>query len=149
MSKLWIAVSVMAAFLLLACAPAGEQAAASMDEDAVAREVKAARAELDAAMMAEDVDAYLAHFMEDAVWMPPNSEEFIGHAAARQKLQSLFASVDVEGDTTIEEEVVMGPKWVAERGEFHIMLYPKEGDAEPVANVFHLGRARSNLRETG
>ena len=72
---------------------------------------------------------------QELSWMPPNSEEFIGHSAARQKLESLFASVDVEGDTKIEEQVVMGPNWVADRGEYHVMMYPKQGDAEPVGGV--------------
>jgi len=122
------------ALSLLSCAPAGEEAV-SFDEDAVAREVKAAREALDAAMVAEDIDGYLVHFMEDAVWMPPNAEEFIGHAAARQKLGFLFQSADVEGTTQIEEEVVMGPEWVADRGQYHIMLYPKQGEGEPVGDV--------------
>lgn len=122
------------ALSLFSCAPAGEQAA-PFDEDAVAREVKAARKALDAAMAAEDIDGYLAHFLEDAVWMPPNSEEFIGHSLARRKLESLFQFADVEGTTQIEEQVVMGPDWVADRGEYHILLYPKDGEGEPVGDV--------------
>ena len=66
------------------------------DEDELARAVKAKRADVDAAMRAEDLDAYLSYYMEDAVWLPPGAEEY-GKAAARQKLTSFFRSVNLEG----------------------------------------------------
>ena len=120
---------------LVACGGPSSPPATEVDEDELARAVKAVRAELDAAVIAEDLDAYLAYYMDDAVWLPPNAEEYIGKAAARQRLTSFFQSVNVEGESTVEEQVVMGPNWVGERGQFSIVLSPKQGDAEFVHAV--------------
>ena len=118
--------------LLAAC---GGPQATEIDEDELARAAKTVREELDEALRNEDVDAYLAFFMDDAVWMPPHSEEYIGKDAARQKLESVFRAVDVEGSSETQEQMVMGPEWIAERGQFSILLSPKQGDAEPVHAV--------------
>ena len=116
------------------CGPSQQQAA-SIDEDAIAREVKAASEAANAALIAEDVEGYLAHYMDDAVWMPPNAEEFIGKGPARQRLAAVFQAVDIEGESTIEEQTVMGPKWVAVRGQYVLSVTAKEGDSEPLMDV--------------
>ena len=126
------AAAVVICLLLVACAGPSGQQATEIDEDELARAVKEVREQLDGAMRAEDVDAYLSFYMEDAVWLPPHAEEYVGKAAARQKLESFFRSVDVEGDSTVEEQLVMGPNWIGERGQFSVLLSPKQGDAEPV-----------------
>ena len=43
--------------------------------------------------------------------------------------------MDVEGDSTIEEQMVMGPNWVGERGQFSIALSPKEGEGDSMHQV--------------
>ncbi len=120
---------------LVACGGSSSPSPMDIDEDELARAVRDVRAELDAAMRAEDVDAYLDRFMDDAVWLPANAEEYVGKAVARQRLTSFFKSVNLEGSSTVEEQVVMGPNWIGERGQFSIVLSPKEGDAEPVHEV--------------
>ena len=135
MSLRWKIPVLLTALLLLTFCRAPSDEPVAMDEDAIAAEVKAAREALDAAMVAEDIEGYLSHFMEDAVWLPPNNEEFIGQAVARQRLESFFGAVDVDGDFTIEEQVVMGPDWVGERGQFSVVLSPKQGEGESVHQV--------------
>jgi len=119
---------------LVACGGSSSPSPMDIDEDELARAVKAKRADVDAAMRAEDLDAYLAFYMEDAVWLPPGAEEY-GKAAARQKLTSFFRAVNLEGGSTVEEQAVMGPNWIGERGQFSVVLLPKQGDAEPVHAV--------------
>ena len=114
--------TILFAVLFTAWGTSPGLAAAEVSEDDLARAVKAVREELDAAMRAEDIDAYLALFMEDAVWMPPQAPAFSGKETARQKLGSFFRQVDIEGGSTVHEQVVMGPKWVSERGQFSILL---------------------------
>lgn len=119
---------------LVACGGPSSPSPLDIDEDELARAVKAKRADVDAAMRAEDLDAYLSYYMDDAVWLPPGAEEY-GKAAARQKLTSFFRSVDLEGASTVQEQDVMGPNWIGERGQFSVVLLPKQGDAEPIQAV--------------
>ena len=120
--------------LHFACGPSQQQAA-SIDEDAIAREVKAASEAANAALVAKDMEGYLAHYMDDAVWMPPNAEEFIGKGLARQEPTAVFQAVDIKGESTIEEQIVMWPRWVAVRGQYVVSLTAKEGDREPLGDV--------------
>ncbi len=129
-----ITLGVLGLFLV-ACGGPSSPSPMDIDEDELARAVKAVRADLDTAMRGGDVDAYLSHYMDDAVWLPPNAEEYIGTAVARQKLISFFRSVNLEGGSTVEEQAVMGPNWIGERGQFSVVLLPKQGDAEPVHEV--------------
>ncbi len=129
-----ITLGVLGLFLV-ACGGPSSPSPMDIDEDELARAVKAVRADLDTAMRRGDVDAYLSHYMDDAVWLPPNAEEYIGTAVARQKLISFFRSVNLEGGSTVEEQAVMGPNWIGERGQFSVVLLPKQGDTEPVHSV--------------
>jgi uncharacterized protein (TIGR02246 family) len=133
-SSIAVTALVVAGLLLAVCGPVEKQTA-SIDEDALAREVKAALEASNAALVAEDVEGYLAHYMDDAVWMPPNAEEFIGKGPAKQRLTAIFAAVDVEGESTIEEQMVMGPNWVAVRGQYALSITAKEGQAEPQLDI--------------
>jgi len=119
---------------LAACAGPSSPSPMDIDEDELARAVKAKRADVDAAMRAEDLDTYLSYYMEDAVWLPPGAEEY-GKPAARQKLTSIFRAVDVEGASTVQEQAVMGPNWIGERGQFSVVLLSKQGNAEAVHAV--------------
>ncbi len=129
-----ITIGVLGLFLVV-CGGPSSPSPMDIDKDELARAVKAVRADLDTAMRRGDVDAYLSHYMVDAVWLPPNAEEYIGTAVARQKLISFFRSVNLEGGSTVEEQVVMGPNWIGERGQFSVVLLPKQGDTEPVHSV--------------
>ena len=129
-------VTVLAAVILLvACAPAGNQSTATFDRNAIAREIETASQAKTAAMVAGDIDTYLSFYMEDAVWMPPNAEEILGHGAARQRLERVFKLVSITGETEIQEQVVMSPDWSAERGQYVISMTPKEGGGESVEDV--------------
>ncbi len=128
-----ITFGVLGLFLVASGGPSSPSAM-DFDEDELARAVKAIRADVDAAMRSEDLDAYLSYYMEDAIWLPPGAEEY-GKAAARQKLTSFFRAVNLEGASTVEEQTVMGPNWIGERGQFSVVLLPKQGDAEPVHAV--------------
>ena len=131
--KYWIRILPAMALLAFACPPAGGEAA--FDEDAVAREVKAASEAADQALVAGDVDGYLAHYLDEAVWLPPNAEEIVGKSAARARLEGMIGAVNIEGGSKIEEQVVMDKDWVGERGQFNIVMTPKEGDGKPAHQV--------------
>ncbi len=132
--KLWL-ISILSLFLVtFGCAPAGVPAA-DFDEDAVALEVKHASDASDAALIAGDVDTYLSYYMEDAVWLPPQSEEIVGKEVAKARLAGLFDDLTIEGGSTIEEQAVMGPDWVSVRGQFNMVLTPKGDDGETVYQV--------------
>ena len=133
-SRLRIITLGVLGLFLVACGGASSPSPMDIDEDELARAVKAIRADVDAAMRSEDLDAYLAFYMEDAVWLPPGAEEY-GKAAARQKLTSFFRAVNLEGGSTVEEQTVMGPNWIGERGQFSVVFLPRQGDAEPVHAV--------------
>gem|GEM_PF-667948 len=130
-----IVTALAAVTFLVACSPAGNQGTAAFDENAIAREIETASQAKTAAMVAEDIDTYLSFYMEDAVWMPPNAEEILGHGAARQRLERVFKLVSITGKTEIQEQVVMSPDWAAERGQFVMSMSPKEGDGESVEQV--------------
>jgi len=121
--------------LLTACAPAGNQGAATFDKDAIAQKIEVASKAKTAAMVAEDIDTYLSYFTKDAVWMPPNTDEILGQAAARQRIEHVFKLVSIEGKTEIQEQVVMSPDWASERGQYVVTMSPKEGAGKPVEEV--------------
>ena len=84
-----------------------------------------------------DVDGYLAAYADDAVWMPPATEEIMGKAAAKQIMQGVLDEITVEEQITMEEQVVLSPDWVLDRGTYALTRTPKAGgEAEEAVGTF-------------
>ena len=118
------------ALLLTACTPpSGDDVSGEPADDAVmiTKEVREADAARNAALEAGDIDAYLASYMEDAVWIPPHSQEVIGHKMARMRAGEVLDQVSIQQAIDIREQVVMAPDWVLDRGRYNIKITPAEG----------------------
>ena len=141
--KTGIAIAAMAvALLVMGCQPAQVQQAPQVSEDEIRMAVSDAANAINSAIEAADIEAYLAVYMEDAVWMPPGTEEIIGKARARQRLGEVFTAWIVDEAFETEEMVVMGPDHVVRRGQYTMMAKPKEGgdevrDVGSFVNVWH------------
>jgi len=137
------AISIMAlALLIVGCQPAQVEQAPQVSEDEIRMAVSDAATAVNSAIEAADIEAYLAVYMEDAVWMPPGAEELIGKARARQRLQKVFATYAMDEAFDTEEMVVMGSDYVARRGQFTMAATPKDGgdevrDVGSFLNVWH------------
>ena len=80
------------------------------------------------ALESGDVEAYLSVYTEDAVWMPPASAmEIVGKEAARQRIKQSFDAATLEPVIQSREQTVMSPDWIADRGQYSILVTPKGG----------------------
>jgi uncharacterized protein (TIGR02246 family) len=141
--KTGIAIAAMVvALLAMGCQPAPVEQAPAVSNDEIRMAVSAAAKAINTAIDAGDIEAYLAVYMDDAVWMPPGTEEFIGKARARQRLGEVLDTWTVDEAFETEEMVVMGPDHVVRRGQYTMMARPKEGgeevrDVGSFMNVWH------------
>ena len=123
---------LVTALLLTACTPpSGDNVSGKPGGDTVmiTKEVRDADAARNAALEAGDIDAYLASYMEDAVWIPPHSQEVIGHKMARMRAGEVLEQVSIQQAIDTREQVVMAPDWVLDRGRYNIKITPV-GDGE-------------------
>lgn len=133
------------ALLLTACTPPSGNSVSGKPADDVGmitKEVRDADAVRNAALEAGDIDAYLASYMEDAVWIPPHSQEVIGHKMARIRASEVMKQVSVQEAIDTREQVVMAPDWVLDRGRYNIQITPVGGgevryDSGPFLTVWH------------
>ncbi len=116
------------------CSSANGAKAAS-DEDVIVRKVKTATELCGGAVEAGDIDRYFSHYMADAVWHPPNFADITGADTVRARLSGLFDDLSVAGSWEIEEQIVMGLAWVAQRGQFRTVITPKAGWGEDLHEV--------------
>ena len=131
--------------LLTACnPPSGDGVSVKPAGDAVmiTKEVRDADAVRNAALEAGDIDAYLASYMEDAVWIPPHSQEVIGHKMARIRAGEVLDQISIQQAIDTREQVVMAPDWVLDRGRYNIKITPAGGgeiryDSGPFMTVWH------------
>ena len=129
--KTGIAMAALAiALLVIGCQTAPVQQAPQVSAEEIRMAISDAAAAVNTALEAGDMEGYLAHYVEDAVWMPPGSEEIIGKARARQRLQEVFALYAINEAFDTEELVVMGSDYAARRGQFTMAATPKEGGEE-------------------
>ena len=141
--KTGIAIATMAiALLAMGCQPAPVEQAPAVSNDEIRMAVSDAATAVNSALDSGDIEAYLAVYMDDAVWMPPGTEEIIGKARAQQRLSALFETWTIDEAFETEEMVVMGPNHVVRRGQYTMMAKPKEGgeevrDVGSFMNVWH------------
>lgn len=132
MNKLLIAVQLILMALSLACSPAQQESAVPAPSPsagagmgtAEVREAADARLK---AIAAGDTEAYLSAYTDDAVWMPPGAVEIVGKEAARQRVSQAFEAASLDPVVESREQTVMSPEWIADRGQYSIMVTPKEG----------------------
>jgi len=130
--------SLMAALSVLlllssACSPGQQEsstpppAAPTAQAGSGTVEVREAQTARMNALAAGDVEAYLNVYMDDAAWMPPGSTEIVGKEAARQRISQAFEAATLEPVFDSQEQTVMSPEWIADRGHYSVVVTPKEG----------------------
>lgn len=120
--------------LLISCAPTAQEPAAPPPDTAKIRELGEARM---TAIETGNVDGYLDAYADDAVWMPPAAEEIMGKAAARQIMQGALDEITIDEETTVDEQVVLSPDWVLDRGTYALTRTPKDGgESEEAVGTF-------------
>ena len=98
--------------ILLACGPAPQETTTiGADRDAI----DALLEEAVQAFNTGDVDAYMACFAEDAVWMLPNQPAITGKEAARTWYQDLFERTSFNVTASTDELMVAGDWAYAQR----------------------------------
>ncbi len=63
------------------------------------------------ALNASDVDAVLAVFAPDGVFMAPNSPSTVGAHAIRAAYNGIFQAIAFDTELTVEEVVQVAPNW--------------------------------------
>ena len=110
-----------------ACAPAAEEAveeATTMEADVEA--INAMQAEYFSAVNSADVEALLAGWDDDGVYMPPNQPAVTSKEAIRSLWQERFNQNTYDVTSTSDEVVVLGD-WAFVRGPTTGTLIPKAG----------------------
>ena len=86
--------------------------------EAAVKAVSAASAARAAALEMGDIEGVLAHFTDDAVWLPPQGEEVVGKELARERLKAFAEVVQVRESRLGEEHVLLAPGVLLERGSY-------------------------------
>lgn len=117
--------------LSFACSPGGQKDSAfspARSEMEGTAEVHAAANVRLHALESGDVEAYLSVYADDAVWMPPAAAmEIVGKDAARGRITQTFEAAKLEPVIQSREQTVMAPDWIADRGQYSILVTPKGG----------------------
>jgi uncharacterized protein (TIGR02246 family) len=132
MRKPLLAASWMLMALTFACSPGGKDKSApasvpSANADIGTAEVRAAADVRIKAIETGDVEAYLSVYADDAVWMPPAAMEIVGKDAARRRIAQTFKLASLEPVMQSREQAVMSPEWIADRGQYSVIVTPKGG----------------------
>jgi uncharacterized protein (TIGR02246 family) len=80
-----------------------------------------------AAISAGNPDGYLAAYADDAVLMPPESEDIVGKEVAAQRLTGSLTDTTIQAQSETVEQEVLSPDWVLERGTYTVIRTPKAG----------------------
>jgi ketosteroid isomerase-like protein len=84
-----------------------------------------------AAVEAGDIDATMACWADDGVWMPAGRPSIVGKEGIRKAYQELFFDPFVVKKYAAEvEEIVPAGTWAFERARFRITVTPKAGGDE-------------------
>ena len=128
-------ITALSVLLLLstACSQAQQESSAPSPTGAASQavpgteEVREAQTARMNALAQGDVDAYLSVYMDDAVWMPPGATEILGKEAARPRITQTFEAATLEPVFEPQEQTVMSPEWIADRGHYSVVVTPKAG----------------------
>jgi uncharacterized protein (TIGR02246 family) len=95
--------------------------------EAAIREVRAATAARAAALEQGDLEAWLDHYVDDAVWLPSHSEEVVGKPLGRARLQLFAANYQIHEEQQAEEHSLLAPDVLLERGNYAVETTPRAG----------------------
>ncbi len=133
MKRLFILVGFLSlvAMLLPDCAPQPEQQVEPAAEEAPSTEadvaaIKFVFKQIDDAIIAGDLEGYLALHMEDCVVLPPNAEVIMSKEGYRSYAQPIIDQFDIEETISVEETEVVGD-WAFARTSYVWRLTPKAG----------------------
>ena len=101
------------------------------------RELLAISAAWDAAAAAEDVDAIMAGYADNAVEMPPGVPPIIGKPAIRADYEFLFANYDLQHVTVVRQLEIQGTLSV-ERGDYTMLVVPADGSPSFIETGKHI-----------
>ncbi|MDA2931058.1 DUF4440 domain-containing protein [Acidobacteria bacterium AH-259-O06] len=111
-----------------ACAPAAEEPVEqTTTTEADAEAIKKLHQEAVAAFNAGDLDALMAFWTDDPVYMPAGVPAVHG----KEKIRDFYTEFKAQANVLSSEEVVIAGEWAFERGTFSGAITPKEG-SEPV-----------------
>lgn len=96
---------------------------------AITKEVRGADEARIAAIEKADLDGYLSCYMEDAVWIPPHSQEVVGREMARLRAGEVLKQISIQQTIEIQEQTVMAPDWVLDRGRYTMKIIQKSDSA--------------------
>ena len=150
MKRLFILVGFLSLIAMPVCAPQPEQQAEPATEEAPSTEadvaaIKSIFKQFDEALIAGDLEAYLALYMEDCVVLPPNAEIITGKDGYRSYAQPIIDQFDIEETISVKETEVAGD-WAFSRTSFVWRLTPKAGGEtiEEVGKMISILRRQSD-----
>ena len=73
-----------------------------------------------------NLDAALAHYADDVIYLPPNQQPLLGLAAVRSRDSVFLADYDYDGESSVEEVHVSGD-WGFARLSYSEMWTPQAG----------------------
>ena len=111
------AVLLFAVLAFVACAPAAEEAVVeeTPSTEAEVEAIHSTNDEYALARMANDLDASLAFWTDDAVWMTDGMPAF---TFSRAEFEEWFGSFTTEAFNINSEETVVSGDWAYDRGTF-------------------------------
>lgn len=132
----FVAIALVVAVGTLGCQPAAEEPApeaeAAPTTEADAEAIEQAHQEAISAFNAGDVDALMAFWTDEPVYMPPDVPALQGKEAIREFYGQLLAGMEI--DSLSSEEVVVAGDWAFERGSVSAtMILEEGGEAEQVS----------------
>ena len=128
----FVAMALVVAVGTLGCQPAAEEPAPEAEAaptEADAEAIEQAHQEAVSAFNASDVDALMAFWTDEPVYMPPDVPALHGKEAIREFYGQLLARMEI--DSLSSEEVVVAGDWAFERGT--AMILEEGGEAEQVS----------------
>ena len=104
-----LALTVAALLASLVCTiPASGKATTSPDDEAA---IKSVMAKYQDALNASSTDQAMPLYVDDGVFMRPDSQSALGKAQLRQAYDAVFKAITLHVKFTIHEIVLMSPEW--------------------------------------
>ena len=123
------AVLMFVVLAFVACAPEAEEAVVE-ETPSTEAEVEAIRSTNDEyvlAVMANDLDGWLAFWTDDAVWMYDGMPALTGKDANRPGFEEESGAFNFEAFNINSEETVVSGDWAYDRGTFTATSVPVDG----------------------
>ncbi len=93
-----------------------------------------------------DIEVVIAHYTEDAMWLPPNEDPVKGKAAIRKRYEMLFKNYQPDMKVTCDEVVISGD-WAHVIGTVTGKITSRTDDRVPTINDAYVMILRRNDKE--